>query len=112
METKLFDSHKIKRMRIRQEQNERIISWGSGNLGTISAAGIAACRTAGDAGWNFWTKDLCSRGKVMGSSGKCAVKEAQWNRLLPFLRGYITHEVKAGDTFSPLRKCMIQRWSE
>ena len=44
METKLSDSHKIKRMRIRQEQNERIISWGSGNLGTISAAGIAACR--------------------------------------------------------------------
>ena len=35
METKLSDSHKIKRMRIRQEQNERIISWGSGNLGTI-----------------------------------------------------------------------------
>ena len=104
METKLSDSHKIKRMRIRQEQNERIISWGSGNLGTISAAGIAACRTAGDAGWNFWTKDLCSRGKVMGSSGKCAVKEAQWNRLLPFLRGYITHEVKAGDTFFSIAK--------
>lgn len=30
METKLSDFHKIKRMRIRQEQNERIISWGSG----------------------------------------------------------------------------------
>ena len=76
METKLSDFHKIKRMRIRQEQNERIISWGSGNLGTISAAGIAACRTAGDAGWNFWTKDLCSRGKSNGQQRKVCGKRS------------------------------------
>ena len=48
----------------------------------------------------FGPKTCAAVEKVMGSSGKCAVKEAQWNRLLPFLRGYITHEVKAGDTFS------------
>ena len=47
----------------------------------------------------FGPKTCAAVEKVMGSSGKCAVKEAQWNRLLPFLRGYITHEVKAGDTF-------------
>ena len=67
METKLSDFHKIKRMRIRQEQNERIISWGSGNLGTISAAGIAACRTAGDAGMEFFGPKTCAPvEKVMG----------------------------------------------
>ena len=43
----------------------------------------------------FGPKTCAAVEKVMGSSGKCAVKEAQWNRLLPFLRGYITHEVKS-----------------
>ena len=33
-----------------------------------------------------------------GSNGKCAVKDAEWNRLLPYLRGYTLHTVKAGDT--------------
>lgn len=57
----------------------------------------------------FGPKTCAAVEKVMGSSGTCAVKEAQWNRLLPFLRGYITHEVKAGDTFFPLQKCITQR---
>ena len=52
----------------------------------------------------FGPKTCAAVEKVMGSSGKCAVKEAQWNRLLPFLRGYITHEVKAGDTFFSIAK--------
>ena len=52
----------------------------------------------------FGSKTCAAVEKVMGSSGKCAVKEAQWNRLLPFLRGYITHEVKAGDTFFSIAK--------
>ena len=31
----------------------------------------------------FGPKTCAAVEKVMGSSGKCAVKEAQWNRLLP-----------------------------
>lgn len=52
----------------------------------------------------FGPKTCAAVEKFMGSSGKCAVKEAQWNRLLPFLRGYVMHEIKAGDTFTTIAK--------
>lgn len=46
----------------------------------------------------FGPKTCAAVERVMGSNGNCVIKEAQWNRLLPFLRGYVMHEVKAGDT--------------
>lgn len=42
--------------------------------------------------------------KFMGSDGKCAVKDAEWNRLLPYLRGYTMHTVKEGDTLWKIAK--------
>lgn len=50
--------------------------------------------------------------KSNGQQRKVCGKRSTVEPSTALLRGYITHEVKAGDTFSPLRKCMIQRWSE
>jgi g-D-glutamyl-meso-diaminopimelate peptidase len=36
--------------------------------------------------------------QVMGSTGTCAIKDAQWERLLPYLRGYVTHTVAPNDS--------------
>jgi g-D-glutamyl-meso-diaminopimelate peptidase len=46
----------------------------------------------------FGPKTCAAVEKMMGSSGLCAVKDAQWNRLLPYLRGYVTHTVAKGDS--------------
>ena len=47
----------------------------------------------------FGPKTCAAVEQFTGSNGNCAVKDAQWNRLLPFLRGYVVHEVKQQDTF-------------
>lgn len=46
----------------------------------------------------FGPKTCAAVEEVMGSSGECAVKDPQWNRLLPYLRGYTVHTVAAGDS--------------
>jgi g-D-glutamyl-meso-diaminopimelate peptidase len=40
----------------------------------------------------------------MGSSGSCVIKDTQWNRLLPFLRGYAVHTVEEGDSLYRIAK--------
>ncbi len=35
----------------------------------------------------------------LGGGQDCQVEEAQWNQLLPYLKGYTTYQVKQGDTF-------------
>ncbi|MDE7312301.1 MAG: LysM peptidoglycan-binding domain-containing protein [Eubacterium sp.] len=35
----------------------------------------------------------------LGGVQACQVEEAQWNELLPYLKGYTTYQVKEGDTF-------------
>lgn len=52
----------------------------------------------------FWTKDLCSRGKSNGQQRKVCGKRSTVEPSTALLRGYITHEVKAGDTFFSIAK--------
>ena len=47
----------------------------------------------------FGPKTCAAVEQFMGSNGTCAVKDVQWNQLLPFLRGYVMHEVRHEDTF-------------
>ena len=46
----------------------------------------------------FGPKTCAAVEQVTGSSGHCAVGDAQWNLLLPYLKGYVTHTVAAGDS--------------
>lgn len=41
---------------------------------------------------------------VMGSGGECVVGDAQWNRLLPYLRGFVTHTVAVNDSLYQIAK--------
>lgn len=46
----------------------------------------------------FGPKTCAAVEQVTGSSGRCVVEDAQWNLLLPYLKGYVTHTVAAGDS--------------
>ena len=46
----------------------------------------------------FGPKTCAAVEQVTGSSGHCAVGDAQWNLLLPYLKGYVAHTVAAGDS--------------
>lgn len=46
----------------------------------------------------FGPKTCTAVEQVTGSSGRCVVEDAQWNLLLPYLKGYVTHTVAAGDS--------------
>lgn len=46
----------------------------------------------------FGPKTCAAVEQVTGSSGRCVVEDAQWNLLLPYLKGYLTHTVAAGDS--------------
>lgn len=46
----------------------------------------------------FGPKTCAAVEQVTGSSGHCAVEDAQWNLLLPYLKGYVTHTVAEGDS--------------
>ena len=61
----------------------------------------------------FGPKTCAAVEKVMGSSGKCAVKRSTVEPSTAlFTWVYHTRGKKQEILFSPLRKCMIQRWSE
>ncbi len=45
-------------------------------------------------------KDTCAAlGKFAGAEQECQVTQAQWQLLLPYLKGYTLHRVEEGDTF-------------
>lgn len=46
----------------------------------------------------FGPKTCAAVEQVTGSSGRCVVEDTQWNLLLPYLKGYVTHTVAAGDS--------------
>lgn len=47
----------------------------------------------------FGERTCASLRAFLGSGQGCQVEEAQWGRLLPYLKGYVTYQVKEGDTF-------------